>query len=401
MSSITSAFIDLAAQSDIDNYYYSPSSPMEAQIPIFLSCTDTCSGEHNYDIERSGDLLSYVWAEISISEFALDSSNRFGQNGRLFWTKNLGHNLFQDISIVYREQVVQSLTDIILDVHSHFFIPAKKKDAYDWNIGNREELTDPQQNFQETTLTVPLPFFFCRDRDSALPVCAINGEGMIRCISRIWDELLILTNIQTGEKVIPLSDELSAIPKIDVKIGANYIVCSNTERARMAADPYQCKIETYQQSSPYVCGVDRCINTDLLFSNSVRTFVYFVKNNENVNERSIYLNNNGKEQIEQFGLVYDSTVRLSRCKSNYTSFITSYYHMDRCPEKNGMHMYTYSTKDIIDKNASGSTCQYRIPKVTAVVDLDPSTPVGSTFYVVAHTRNIISINYGHIGMLYN
>ena len=110
-------------------------------------------------------------------------------------------------------------------------------------IGNLSQLVDPKQSLPETTLNLPLPFFYSRDSGVALPTAALPyNEMRISFQLRDWTDLLILETpgATTESRSVPTLANLNGVaPELkNVQVWANYAIVSNDERKRMDIDKW-------------------------------------------------------------------------------------------------------------------------------------------------------------------
>lgn len=282
--------------------------------------TKTWKDEINISIAKDAG-LSYIWFDMNIEPFSISPDNRFGKDGKLFWSKNLAHNLISETSLSGKS-FSESIDNYILDFNANFCIP---QDRYYEEIGNRPELITPQTSFDSTRLTLPIPFFCSKGFESSLSLrssCSIN-----LCIKiRSWDKLLTLINTVTGEKIPATSEDISNIPSFSINVYAN-MFC----RPIKHADNKQI-VETFQ--SVIYEKVTPCL--DSKFRNVVKKIYFGVQDTTNPNEWSIY------DDIYDFSMTYEESTRLDKLPSSYYNFIQPYFHGNCIPRSRGMYMYSYN-----------------------------------------------------------
>jgi hypothetical protein len=382
VSNLTSGFIDLATYDDIESEIYGYPNRMITQIngqnvETLLGQRSTYQGEwisqvptilnrakgsanwgENYSVYIcGGDALLQTWVDIDIGNFMISENNRFGVDGRLFWTKNLAHNLFSEICVMANERVIERVDNYVLDFLSHYNIPKSKKQKYYHHIGNTLELITPQVSFDDTVLCLPIPFFYSKDYDSAYLTCRVaDQENTISFSCRDWRELITLVNIQTGEKLPVIEEDLDSVPTLSMRVNSNYAVYNRDKRQNIVVPdkvieqfwtmPTQ-NINFHSNPTP---------SYDVRFEGPVFRLMFGVRNITNCNEWSIYED----DMVKRVSLIYEETMRLSQMPVHYFDFIQPFYHGDSVPKSNGMYMYSYG----VDKTNSPSTNYGKLTNVS-------------------------------------
>jgi hypothetical protein len=213
-SNITSGFIDLATFDELEKYLYGGSSATAyfvretrkatwfTQVPVVLSRSNgnaEFGSDHSVNISRAGDYLLAAWLRVNFPQVSLLSTNQFGGNGRIRWTRNLMHNLIAECAVTFNDLVAARFDNYHLDFWAAFTVPAGKLNGYRNMIGDFDDLTgqhlpDVQGSTANAipsfTLNLPLPFFFARDSGVALPTAALPyNEMRITYTFRNWNEL--------------------------------------------------------------------------------------------------------------------------------------------------------------------------------------------------------------------
>ena len=327
----------------------------------------------------------YSWIDILISSFSLLPTNRFGNNGRLRWTKNLAHNLFVSINLTLDGKPLHTVNNYILDFLSHFNVSESKRKAYNRAIG--ENISEGRV-YEELSLCLPLPF------NTPLPMAVMPYvETRINYKLRSWDKLLTLVNIETGEKVVPKLEELSNEPIFTLSIWGNYKIVSNSFRRAMGEKPYKLVYETFQMIPEYPLrndNMDPCI--DVLLSGPVKAFLFATRNRRSPNEWSVY-DIDGKDPLKKFVLGYEETVRLV-AKNHHTSFIEPFFHADAVGTE-GIHMYSYSEGKLSDKKSTPTTNFDKMTHTWINLEYEGDISDCDTI-VVAVGKNILDIDKGSV-----
>lgn len=414
-SNITSGFIDLATYDELEKYLYGGPSATAyfvretrkatwfTQVPVVLSRVngDAAFGtDHSVSISRAGDYLLAAWLRCNFPSVTLLSTNQFGSNGRLRWTRNLMHNLIYECSISFNDLVAARFDNYHLDFWAAFTVPAGKLNGYKNMIGDFDDMTGPHgpgTAIPAFTLNLPLPFFFARDSGVALPTAALPyNEMRISYTFRNWSDLLILDNTaapaNTNPSTVPVvpTDIVSAPALGQVQTWANYAIVSNDERKRMACAPRNILIEQCQTAplQTFTPATNTSPSYDLRFSHAIKAMFFAVRNITVANEWSNYtaatpvpgnssvnFNPSGAvDPITTTSLTYENTARLQNMGSDYYSLVQPWYHAPVIPIETGYHMYSYSL-DFICLDPKGSTNYGKLTNVSIA-------PVASTGAIV-------------------
>jgi hypothetical protein len=138
----------------------------------------------------------------------------------------------------------------------------------------------PRKALPETTLYVPLQFWFCRNPGLALPLIALQyHEVKINVEFRPIDECLwaVNTSLSTGEKAsLAYSKSLVA-----ASLYVDYIFLDTDERRRMAQNPHEYLIEQLQFTGDESIG-SSSNKIKLNFNHPCKELVWVVQPDENV-----------------------------------------------------------------------------------------------------------------------
>ena len=149
------------------------------------------------------------------------------------------HNLCKEICITFNDLAAEKFTNYFLDFWAAFTVPASKQVGYDNMIGNINSLIQPHGSaspLPQTTLNLPIPFFYSRDSGLALPTAALPYNDIRLSFSfRNWTDLLILDDIAAvgaGAINVPtLADIGGTAPQLtQVQVWSNYAIVSTDER---------------------------------------------------------------------------------------------------------------------------------------------------------------------------
>ena len=403
-SNLTSGFIDLATFDELEKYMYGGDTAVSyfvrkvrkatwfTVVPVVLSKSSGIAQfnqQWSANISRAGDYMLRSFLRIQFPAVQLSTTNRFGANGSLRWTRNLMHSLIKEVSITFNDLVEMRFDNYYLDFWSQFSIPAGKRNGYNNMIGNIDELTNPGaagvavpvQSLPAATLNLPLPLCHTRDTGVALPTAALPyNEMRINFNFRDWTELLILDNVVSGVSTnAQLGDIQGSAPQLQqVDVWAEYAIVSNNERKQMGQAPRDILIEQVQTVPTVAFNPSNSeSSTDIRLSHAVKTLFFAVRNKTNPAEwanytaASPYPNGSGvlfspdlaADPINTTTLLYESTQRLSYMGADYFSLMAPWYTTVSIPLETGYHVYNYGL-DMMSLNPNGSTNYGKLTNVS-------------------------------------
>lgn len=447
-SNLTSGFIDLATYDEQEKYMYGGDDATAyfvrdtvkatwfTQVPVVLSRssgTPDFGQEWSVSVSRAGDYLLHTWLRVTIPAI----TPVLGANLRMRWTRNLMHALISEACISFNDLVAARLDNYHLDFWAAFTVPAGKRNGYNNMIGTVDTLIQPNASgvaLPQTTLNLPLPFFYSRDSGVALPTAALPYNDIRLAFSfRNWDALLIVDDITAAGAVpsrIPTLAEVGgAAPSLSaVQVWSNYAIVSNDERKRMGCAPRDILMEQVQTAprQTFAPATNATPSYDIRFSHAVKVLFFAVRNTSTASEWSNYTAafpvpggttvnfnpDNAVDPVLQFSLTYENTNRLTQMGADFFALVEPWYKAPVIPLETGYHMYSYSL-DFYALDPMGSTNYGKLTNVSvgpeasagAIVAANGTGAAGSgadaanTFEYVntCVNNNIIRISGGALG----
>lgn len=158
-----------------------------------------------YDINKTGDLISNLYLEVVLPALTVSS-------GAIGWIHQLGNYLLKEITFKIGGLEVQKLRCQYVDIWSRLTVDKSHRDGYNEMIGetvvynilgpgatvNTTVYDSPQK--PETTKTsikliIPITLFFSVDWENALPICALSFNKLyIEVKFRAFSECVIYYN---------------------------------------------------------------------------------------------------------------------------------------------------------------------------------------------------------------
>ena len=210
-------------------------------------------------VSRNGDLASKTYLQVTLPEVEAKTS---GQEAR--WLDFPGHQLISQVEVEIGGQRIDRQYGDWMHIWTQLTMSANQKAGYYKMIGHTTALTytvdsayaaintpcstgaapqvcAPRKALPETTLYVPLQFWFCRNPGLALPLIALQyHEVKINLDLRPLDECLWAVD-GTSKDTSQYSKSLVA-----ASLYVDYIFLDTDERRRMAQNPHEYLIEQLQ-----------------------------------------------------------------------------------------------------------------------------------------------------------
>ena len=217
-------------------------------------------------ISRNGDLAYRTYLQITLPEIN-QNMNQSGVYAR--WLDFPGEQLIAQVEVEIGGQRIDRQYGDWMHIWNQLTLSSEQERGYYKMIGNTTQLTyicdptfadvdgpcasdgvrqvcAPRKALPETTLYVPLQFWYCRNPGLALPLIALQyHEVKINLDIRNIEECLWAVdslNVQTNKKV----DEAYKTSLAAASLYVDYIFLDTDERRRMAQNPHEYLIEQLQ-----------------------------------------------------------------------------------------------------------------------------------------------------------
>merc|ERR1711990_900657 len=183
-------------------------------------------------VSRNGDLVHRVYLQVTLPAVTSQDNDHFR------WVNWVGHALVKNVEVEIGGQRIDKHYGDWLHIWNELTQTASKQEGYANMVGNVDKLnrvTGDQQEKPETTLYIPLQFWFCRNPGLALPLIALQyHEVRINIEFRTFNEVC-------GYKTIPTVPTLKA-----ASLYVDYIYLDTDERRRFAQVSHEYLIEQLQ-----------------------------------------------------------------------------------------------------------------------------------------------------------
>lgn len=255
-------------------------------------------------ISRNGDLAYRTYLQVTLPEI--------GQTDASYarWLDFPGEQLIQDVDIDVGGQRIDRQYGDWMHIWANMTMNDAQKRGYDKMVGNTTQLTyitdpdfadvdgpcdsdaprqvcAPRNALPETTLYVPLQFWFCRTPGLALPLIALQyHEVKITLNMRALDECLWAVNSLTGtgsqKAMAAYNKSLTA-----ASLYVDYVFLDTDERRRMAQNPHEYLIEQLQFTGDESVG-SSSNKIKLNFNHPCKELVWVVQPDANTNYCDAY-----------------------------------------------------------------------------------------------------------------
>ena len=222
----------------------------------------------NCTISRNGDLAYRTYLQVTLPEI----NKSMGESNELYarWLDFPGHQLVESVEVEIGGQRIEKQYGDWMHIWCQLTMDKNQEKGYYKMVGNTTQLTfvtdpafadvdgpcdsdaprqvcAPRNALPETTLYVPLQFWFCTNPGLALPLIALQyHEVKINLDLRAIDECLWAVkslSATSGEQKATTAYSQSLV---SASLYVDYIYLDTDERRRMAQNPHEYLIEQLQ-----------------------------------------------------------------------------------------------------------------------------------------------------------
>jgi len=256
-------------------------------------------------ISRNGDLAYRTYLQVTLPE--INQSMGAGTNGPVYarWLDFPGEQLISQVEVEIGGQRIDRQYGDWMHIWNQLTLTKDQERGYYKMVGNTTQLTyitdpsfsdvdgpcdssaprqvcAPRNALPETTLYVPLQFWYCRNPGLALPLIALQyHEVKINLDIRPIDECLWAVNSLangTGSRKVTAAYNQSLVA---ASLYVDYVFLDTDERRKMAQNPHEYLIEQLQFNGDESVG-SSSNKIKLNFNHPVKELIWVVQKDENV-----------------------------------------------------------------------------------------------------------------------
>ena len=228
-------------------------------------------------VSRNGDLAYRTYLQVTLPEIG----QTLNESGDVFarWLDFPGHQLIENVEVEIGGQRIEKQYGDWMHIWCQLTMSGSQEAGYYKMVGNTTQLTfvtdpsyadvagpcdstaprqvcAPRNALPETTLYVPLQFWFCTNPGLALPLIALQ-----------YHEVKINLDLRAIDECLWAVSDLEAAAGVDAKVSAaysqslvsaslyvDYVYLDTDERRRMAQNPHEYLIEQLQYTGAESVG---------------------------------------------------------------------------------------------------------------------------------------------------
>jgi len=216
-------------------------------------------------IGRNGDLISRVYLQVTLPKVALSDPTTSTTSSAFRWTNYVGHVMIKDVSVDIGGQQIDKQYGDWLTIWNELTQRPGLHVGYDNMVGNTVNLTGGGLGqTEQTTLYVPLQFWFCRNPGLALPLIALQ-----------YHEVRINLEFRPAADCYVNGSSTSPVPGslVNASLYIDYVYLDTDERRRFAQSSHEYLIEQLQYTGAE--GVTSAsVKAKLNFNHPVKELVW-------------------------------------------------------------------------------------------------------------------------------
>ena len=244
--------------------YNSPSNFARTYHNIPYSGSPAFKGKIHVNVPHNGDLLANFYVNLKLPKINEDKptgggvANLGDEEGISYYCNGIGYKIIKSVEIKFNGKSIEKLTgEMIAHIYNYQFTEYdndlinnifRLKQYVDYKpttgIGESEKTMNDYERRGPINLRLPIPFFFTKNSNSYLPICAMSNTE-IEVIVEIEDIKNLIVNNLNGSvnsvnmnNISPINDfriinEVINLDSREKKLfqlnDLNYLVCLNTQ----------------------------------------------------------------------------------------------------------------------------------------------------------------------------
>ena len=380
----------------------------------------------NCQISRNGDLINRMYLQVDVDKRVSGATTTY--------VNYLGLRLIKSVVIEIGGQQIDKHYSDWLYIWNELSLPLGKRYAYDTMVGADKDIISNTN----TTLYIPLEFWFCRNVGLALPLIALQYHEVKVKIDFESKDKCFCSATGGPPSVTDMGVEFPTDLK-NVSLWVDYIFLDTDERRRFAQLSHEYLIEQLQftGTESLSTGNNRI---KLNFNHPCKELVWVAKVSGNTTSvsrwydytDSDYIDNvlssgpqgiaggqlrtedtfqagtspsiEGKNPFKDAILQLNGNDRFAIRKGAYFSYVQPYQHHTNIPANPGINVYSFALKPE-DHQPSGTLNMSRIDTATLMINVTSTiriADVGGVLTTRAATYegiNIYAVNYNVLRIL--
>lgn len=369
-------------------------------------------------ISRNGDMIHRMYLQVTLP--ALADGER--------WTHRVGLALIKSVELEIGGQKIDKQYGEWLHIWSELALPLDKRQGYQLMVGqeitgtNDDAEYDTGNGAPQTTLYIPLEFWFCRNVGLALPLISLQYHEV-----KVHFEFRNLSELDRYDSRIQNSYSL-----IDAALWCDYIYLDTDERRRFAQVSHEYLIEQIQVIEQSIQPNSSATRVDLTFNHPVKELIWVVQLDGVVNgDGSVQIYGNDLRNFwfnytdgfedqyyrrNNITLYSDDFLRLNNCTSaklqlngherfperagEYFNLVQPFQHHTCTPLSKGINVYSFALRP--EEHQPSGTCNFsRIDNATLVVGHNRVGNKTAKVRVYGVGYNVLRVMSGMAGLAYS
>lgn len=255
----------------------------------------------NCIISRNGDLIHKMYLSVVLPKIDCETSS----SNKFRWLNWLGHNIIKNVYIEIGGQIIDEHYGEWLHIWNELSQKSGKQGGYANMVGNVPRLTQVIQGnnntdkssstIPETTLYIPLQFWFCKNPGLALPLIALQ-----------YNEVKVVVEINDASSCCWATGKYKLTPPtlVNASLYVDYIYLDAEERRKFSQQKHEYLIEQLQYNGQEILNT-QTNKIKLNFNHPVKELIWVVQPISNID--ITYTNNLGGPQFFNYTDAIDST----------------------------------------------------------------------------------------------
>ena len=254
-------------------------------------------------VSRNGDLAFRTYLQVTLPQISSSDANGADGSPHARWLDFPGEQLISQVEVEIGGQRIDRQYGDWMHIWNQLTLSKEQERGYNKMVGNTTQLTyvtdpgfadvdgpcsndaprqvcAPRKSLPETTLYVPLQFWYCRNPGLALPLIALQyHEVKINLDLRPIDECLWAVNALSASSKKSTGAYNQSL--VAASLYVDYVFLDTDERRRMAQNPHEYLIEQLQFTGDESVG-SSSNKIKLNFNHPCKELVFVVQPDANV-----------------------------------------------------------------------------------------------------------------------